>query len=228
MANEFLNIDSYFQGKLSAQEKEAFENNLANDPSLAEDVVFYAHVKCIQRDQILKERHAEWTTQSGNKVVGINFKLISAGIAAILLMIIGVWHFTGSDIQQRTNAYIENDLDQLTNTMGATDDSLKLGKDLYNQKKYTEARVVFDKLINKSPEAIEFAGLSAIKMNDDEEAIKYFKKIEQNTELINNKGKFYLALVKIKQGKIEEGERLLNEVIDQNLGGKNDAKKILE
>ncbi|GGD57781.1 hypothetical protein GCM10011514_22340 [Emticicia aquatilis] len=228
MANEFLDIDNYFQGKLSAKEKEAFENNLANDPSLAEDVAFYAQTKFVQRDQILKERHVEWTTQSGSKAVGVNFKLISVGIAAIFLVIIGVWFFTGSDIQQRTNAYIKNDLDQLTRTMGATDDSLKLGKDLYNQKKYTEAKIVFDKLINKSPEAIEFAGLSAFKMNDYDGAIKYFEKIEQNTELINNKGKFYLALVKIRQGKTEEGERLLNEVIDQNLGGKTDAEKILE
>lgn len=228
MANDFLNIDNYFQGKLSEEEKEVFDNNLADNPSLAADVAFYVHSKLAQREQVLKERHAEWTTQSGGKVVGINLKLISVGIAAVFLVIVGLWFFTGSDIQQRTNAYIENDLDQLTNTMGDTDDSLKLGKDLYNQKKYAEARTIFEKLIEKSPDAIEFAGLSALKMNDYEGAIKYFEKIEQNTELINNKGKFYLALVNIKQGKIKEGEQLLKEVIDLNLGGKTDAEKILE
>ena len=228
MANDILNIDNYFQGKLSADERTDFENKLVDDPSLAEDVAFYAQAKLVQREQILKERHAEWTQRPQKKVFLVSFNQIAAGVAAILLVVAGVWFFTRSDIQQRAETYIEKDLERIKDTMDDTEDSLKLGKALYNEKKYAEARLIFEKLIDKSPDAIEFAGLSAFKMNDYETAIKYFKKIEQNTELINNKGKFYIALVYIKQGKTEEGERSLKEVVDQNLGGKKDAEKILE
>lgn len=228
MANDILNIDNYFQGNLSAEERTDFENKLADDPSLAADVAFYAHAKTVQREQILKERHAEWNNRPKKNGLRVNLSRIGVGVAAMLLMVAGLWFFTRSDIQQRANAYIENDLESLQVTMDDTADSLKLGKSLYNKKKFVEARAIFEKLIDKSPDALEFAGLSAFKMNDYEAAIKYFEITEQNTELINNKGKFYLALVNIKQGKTKEGERLLKEVIDQNLGGKKDAIKILE
>lgn len=228
MANDILNIDNYFQGNLSDKERKDFEKKLANDSSLAADVAFYAQAKSLQREQILKERHAEWTNRPKKNGFFVSFSKIAIGVAAMFLMVAGLWFFTRSDIQQRAETYIAKDLERIKDTMDDTEDSLKLGKALYNEKKYAEARLIFEKLSDKSPDALEYAGLSAFKMNDYEAAIKYFEKIEQNTELINNKGKFYLALVNIKQGKTKEGERLLKEVVYQNLGGKKEAEKILE
>lgn len=228
MANDILNIDNYFQEKLSAEERVDFEKKLADDPSLAADVAFYVHTKLTQREQTLNERHAEWTNRPKKNWLQVNLSQIAIGVAAMLLMVTGIWFFTRSDIQQRADTYIKDDLESLQGTMDDTSDSLKLGIKLYNDKKYAEARVIFEKLIDKSPDALEFAGLSAFKMNDYDAAMSYFEKIEQNTELITNKGKFYIALVNIKQGKIQEGEHLLKEVIDQNLGGKTDAEEILE
>jgi tetratricopeptide (TPR) repeat protein len=230
MANDELkNIDDYFQQKLSADDRKVFEEKLTSNPELADEVAFYAHTKAIERENVLKERHAEWSSRKQSDNPFFSFGKIATGLAAMLVLAVGYWFFIRTDVTQQTDLYIEQNLATLGSQMGEADaDSLELAKTLYAEKKYTEAIAVFEKQIEKSPMVIEYLGLCYLQLKDYDVASSYFDKLETNNEIINNKGKFYNALVLIKQGKTQRGERQLKEVIDQNLGGKKDAEEILD
>ncbi len=228
MSNDYINIDNYFEGNLSENEKEIFEKRLAIDPGFAEDVAFYAHAKATLREQILNERHAEWMSRPQKKGLGVSFIKIAIGIAAMLLMVVGLWFFRGNDVTKQANTYIEQSLGTLPVKMGATEDSLELGKRFYNEKNYAKANDIFEKLLYTNPKALEYAGLVALQQNQYDVAMIYFEKLEQNTELLENKGKFFQALTYLKQGDERRGKAILQEIIDNNLYGKKEAVEILD
>ena len=69
-----------------------------------------------------------------------------------------------------------------------------------------------------------------MKLQQYNKAIQYFQALSQQTNLYSNPGKFYEALVLMKQNttdgkKIKE---ILNEVIINNLEGNEEARKIIE
>jgi tetratricopeptide (TPR) repeat protein len=227
----FEQIDTYFQGKLSADDKKAFEERLDNDPAFADDVAFYVASKATLQEQNLRKRHAEWLpNRERSKRIRL-YSRMSMGIAASLVLLMFGWLLLKKPEltpEQVASVYIEENLMNLPVKMDETQDSLELGKRFYNEKKYAKALPIFKQLSDNEPQALEFTGLTALQMNQFEEAINYFERLAENTELIANKGKFYMALTYLKQGNTPKGKQLLQEVITQNLAGKKEAEKILQ
>lgn len=225
-------IDNYFQNKLPMSEKEAFETRLELDKNFAEEVAFYLQTKTTLQTETLRQRHAEWLpNRQRSKQTVIYTPRMAMGIAASLVLLMFGWLLLKkSELtpEQMAVEYIEQNLMTLPLKMDETQDSLELGKRFYNEKKYPEAMVIFEKLLDIEPQALEFTGLTALQMNKYEDAMLYFEKLSQNTELITNKGRFYTAITYLKQGNAQKGKQILQEVINQNLAGKKEAEKILE
>ena len=216
--NDLEYIDNYFENRLNAADKLAFEQRLANDAAFAEDVAFYANTKAIEREKVLQEKHAQWNKKP--KGSGLNFRLLSVGIAAALLLFAGWWLFIQNskpDLETLAQNYINTELDTLPGTLDASEDSLSKGQQLYTDRKYSEAYEIFIKL--KHPKALEYAGLSALKGKKFQEAQNAFEKLSQNTELLENKGKFYLALTYLQQSEKQKAEVLLEEIKKEGLFG---------
>jgi hypothetical protein len=225
---ELKQIDDYFQMQLSESERIAFEQKIKTDPDFADLVAFYTHTKAIEREKILKARHADWTNEKGGKQTKFFPKAI-IGIAATLLFLAGFWYFDKIDnknYEEIATNYIQTELATLPMKMDAAEDSLELGKKLYNEKKYKEAFEIFE--IIKKPSAQEFMGLCALQSKDYLRATAIFEQQAQNQELLNNKAKFYLGLTYLKMGETAKGEALMEEVVSENLAGKVEAEKILE
>lgn len=224
-------IDNYFQNKLPTSEKEAFETRLELDKTFAEEVAFYLQTKTTLQTETLRQRHAEWLPNRQRSMRPVINIRMAMGIAASLVLLMFGWLLLKKPEltpEQMAVEYIEQNLMTLPVKMDETQDSLELGKRFYNEKKYSEAITIFEKLLDKEPQALEFTGLTALQMNKYEDAIKYFEKLSQNTELITNKGKFYTALTYLKQGNAQKGKQILQEVIDQNLAGKKEAESFLK
>ncbi|OYU67003.1 MAG: hypothetical protein CFE22_06870 [Cytophagaceae bacterium BCCC1] len=216
--NDLEYIDNYFANRLSSEDKLAFEQRLANDAAFAEEVAFYANTKALEREKVLSEKHAQWNKKPSGTV--LNFRLLSAGLAATLLLVIGWWLYvqnTKPDLETLANNYVKENLSTLPVKMDAKVDSLELGKQMYNDGKYLEAKAIFDKL--SESKALEFAGLSALKVKNYAAAQKAFEKLAQDTDLIENKGKFYLALTYLQQSKKQKAEVLLAEIKKEGLFG---------
>ncbi len=229
MKEDYLKlIDDYFQQQLSAEQKLAFEKRLETEPELAETTAFYVHTKALERDKLLKEKHAEWTSAAMMKPKW-GLPSIALGMAASLFLIFGIWHVVRINTQSTERlalAYLQDELGTLPVKMDAQQDSLELGKQLYNEKKYQDAIKIFSKM--NSIEAQEAQGLSALQAGDYTLADRIFESLASNTQILNNKATLYLALSLLQQGKEVEGKALLQKIIDENLPGKTTAEKLLD
>lgn len=216
-------IDDYFQHKLTDAEKENVEKRILLDEEFAEDVAFYSHTKAILRENILAEKHKEWTNQLPEKGKTINFTRFGLGIAASILIFMGIWFFGQNDTKNDTNLasnFVSSELATLPLKMDAAEDSLELGKKYYNEKDYKNAIAVFENLSKKQLKAKEFLGLSYLQSKDYDKSIEIFKAQAQNPDLLNNKGKFYLALAYAQKGDLKTAEQIFKEIRKNNLVGK--------
>jgi tetratricopeptide (TPR) repeat protein len=222
-------IDNYFEGRLSADEQAAFEKQLEQDKTLADEVAFYLSTKAALKEATLQQRHAEWTQAQPARSL---FWRWTSGIAAAIALLIGVWNtviHTDSTLQEYAEVYIEENLTQLNSHMATTTDSLQIAVDYYNHQKYQEALPIFNRLARNNPraKAYEYEGLTQLQLKNYNAAIAIFERIAADTELLENKGKFYAALAYLKKEDTKTAQRLLKEVITQNLAGKAKAEQWL-
>ncbi len=222
MEIELKFIDDYFQKQLPESERIAFEKKIESDAEFAELVAFYINSKAILQEKNLENKYAEWNSQPKAISKKFNPKIV-VGLAACLLVFFGIWFFNIQNEPQEYSAYatefIKTDLATLPIKMDAHADSLELGKKYYNEKNYTAAATIFEKIPNIA--VLEYRGLIALQLGQYEQAENYFKRLATAPDLINNKGKFYLALTLAKKGDSKSAEAIFNEVLTKNLAGKS-------
>jgi len=222
-------IDNYFEGRLSATERADFERKLSEDKALADEVAFYLSTKAALKEANLQKRHAEWTQKRPAQPLRWQW---ASGIAAAIGLLIVAWYFIAPSnltLQEYAEVYIEENLTKLNNQMDTSNDSLQIAVDYYNHQKYQEALPIFNRLASNNPhaKAYEYEGLTQLHLKKYDAAIAIFEQMAADTELLENKGKFYAALAYLKKGDTDTAQRLLKEVISQDLGGKAQAEQWL-
>lgn len=222
-------IDNYFEGRLSAAEQVDFERKLEQDKALADEVAFYLSTKAALKEAALQKRHAEWT--KARPVQPLRWQWAS-GIAAAIVLLITVWYVitpANLTLQEHAEVYIEENLLQLNTHLDATADSLQTAIDYYNHQKYGKALPIFNRLARANPRirAYEYEGLTQLQLKNYDAALVIFERMAADTELLENRGKFYAALTYLKKGNNSTAQRLLEEVITQDLAGKSEAERWL-
>lgn len=232
-------IDNYFNGKLSATEKEAFEGRCETDPDFAKDVAFYITTMDNLKEELVEQKRMEFAglytelslkkTPSRGKVRKIVYYVSIA--AVFLLLFVGVkFLFKPQSVQQLADNYIEQSWKTLDVTMGR-EDEMEKGMALYNQGKLKEALQQFQSVIAADTSdyvAKKYAGIAALRLKDCHQAEEYFKQLENYT-LKTNPGKFFHALALIKcNGDMQQAKQLLQQVSSEGLEGKEFADKWLE
>ena len=79
-------------------------------------------------------------------------------------------------------------------------------------------------------EAKKYAGIVSLRLKDYDKAINYFSLLENYTNLYANPGKFFHAIALLKRNKPgdkEQAKALMEQVVQNNLDGKEDAQKLL-
>jgi tetratricopeptide (TPR) repeat protein len=232
-------IDNYFQDKLPASEKEAFETRLELDKNFAEEVAFYLQTKTTLQTETLRQRHAEWLpNRQRSKQTVIYTPRMAMGIAASLVLLMFGWLLLKkSELtpEQMATEYIEQNFDkQMGVSMSENADSLAIGKQLANEGKTDEALKIFDELIKKDStnfQAKKIAGIVSVKAGNYDKAIKYFDALGKQQGLQSNAGYFYEALALLKSNLPNNkllAKDLLTTVVKQNLEGKPVAERMLE
>jgi tetratricopeptide (TPR) repeat protein len=221
-------IDNYIEGKLSEADHAAFETRLAQDQALAEELAFYLSTKAALRDNALQQRHAQWTQQRPTQPLRWQW---TSGLAAAMVILVGAWYFlqpASPTLQMQADAYIEQTMKTLPNHLDASTDSLQMAIEFYNTQKYNEALPIFTGLARTNPRARTYEGFTQLQLKNYDAAIQIFEQIATNTELLDNKGKFYAAIAYFKKGDPAAAQRLLEEVVAQNLAGKTEAEQWLK
>ncbi len=221
-------IDNYIAGKLSATDRAAFETRLAQDQALADELAFYLSTKAALQDQALLQRHAEWTQRRPTQPLRWQW---AAGLAAAMVILIGTWYFlkpTTPTLQAQADTYMEQTMRQLPSQMTTATDSLQIAINRYNTQKYAQALPIFARLARSSSRARTYEGFAQLQLKNYDAAIQIFEQMATNTELLDNKGKFYAAIAHLKKGDTTTAQRLLEEVIANNLAGKTEAEQWLK
>ncbi|GAB4033534.1 tetratricopeptide repeat protein [Spirosoma gilvum] len=165
--------------------------------------------------------------------------------AASIVLLLGLgWYFlspksSGADARQLADQYVNEHFMQLPTTMDGgssgspTIDSLKMGIGLFNKGQLAEADAVFQQVLSRQPNsdsALKYAGIVSLRQQKYDQAITYFHRLSEHTDLFANPGTFYEALTYLKRNqpldKVKAKE-LFEEVITRNLEGKADAEPII-
>ena len=231
-------IEEYFQGQPSAQEKSEFEAKIAGDPVFADQVAFYLSLKKASLEMLYEEKKSRfreiYNRQNVAVVRPINRTwLITAVAASIVVIFAAIFFFVKPSTPDRlADEYIKNNLSALPVTMGK-EDSLQKALNLYNQQKWNESVIYFEKIIqgdSANAEVLKYSGIAHLRTGNYDKALLLFRHLdEQHLEV--NPGKFLQAVTLMKRN--QEGDKkmakdLLEQVANGNLEGKETARSWLK
>lgn len=232
-------IEDYFEWQLSDEERNRFEEELRTNPELADSVAFYLLIKQNakedNREKILAERHAEWQKLSKTPSRTITRQLVYYAAAAVILIAFGLsWFFLNSGIQEKEQLaaiYVKENFSTLNVQMDGKADSLQQAINEYNKGDYQKTSSIIEAVLKRDPQNAEvqkIAGIVSLKLKNYDKAIVYFHQLGDQKNLFSNPGRFYEAIAHLQRGLPVDkkvADNLLNEVIDSNLEGKDEAVK---
>lgn len=234
-------IEQYFDAALTEAERKRLEADWATDPDLADDTAFYLQVRLaaqqIAHETLLKKKHEQWTNLTLNSSKPFMPKRWLGIAAAVLLLFFSVWYFNQSfqdDLSGRAKDYVGHQLKELPLHLGEEEQLLQQAIASYNQQQYHEAIRLTQSYLARYPQDVEawkVIGLAQLQGGAYTEALYQFHRLGDQTQLYNNPGKYYEALTYLLRnapGDEEKAKKLLQEVVDKNLEGKQDALKLLK
>lgn len=235
--NELEQVDRFFAGDMSAEEKQAFEQELARNTGLASAAAFYLQTREAARREILAEKRKQWERPEENIPSRRTLSIYVASAAAVIALLLGIgWWVLRPAVPERSelaSAYIADHLATLQTRMGGTPDTLQLGIGQYNEGHYEEAKKLFQQwLVHHAAdsEALKLAGITSLKLGDYDDAIRLFRRLGNQPGLYANPGPFYEAIARLRRHRPEdetEAEKLLKRVVAEELPGKAEAARWL-
>jgi len=235
-------IDNYFKGTLPREENGRFEQRILSDPPFAEAVSFYCMAVQASKEHLVpqkKERFRILYRNYSHPVTAQRPALVRrllpfAAAAAVLAALLIGWYvwMKPSSPQQLADNYIQQELSVLGVNMGNRQDSLQTGIQLHNEGKDSSALRQFESMIANNASdftAIKYAGVVSLQLGDYDKALRFFRALQQ-FRLYSNPGKFYYALTLMKRsgpGDREQAKELLQQVVQNNLEGKQQAQQWL-
>ncbi|MBD2755320.1 hypothetical protein [Spirosoma validum] len=247
MKTDLETIENYLTGQLPSDERAQFEATLRTDPDVANAVAFYLMTKQVAQDEAREQRRTELDALR-TKNVPVR-PLWSAPMrwaaAASVIVLLGLgWVFfrpTDSTVMasRLADEYVAEHFRQLPLTMGggpsgsSSEDSVKTAVSLFNDGKLAQAELIFQDVLTRQPNmdsALKYAGIVSLRQGNYDKAITLFHRLSQQPDLVANPGTFYEALAHLKRGQPldkSQAEKLLEEVINKNLEGKQEAEVLL-
>jgi tetratricopeptide (TPR) repeat protein len=232
MTDSFENIEAYFEGRSSNEEKQLFEDRCARDEAFAKDVAFYIATREALREELLTRKKAEWQTlvPAKNSIPSIRILYIAATAAAMIVIIFCLYLVARpSGPRQLATSYLENNFSRLRQTMNGSMDSLQHGISAYNDKDYPKAIALFTAFARSHPgnsKALEYSGLAYLRLKDYDKALEQFYELAKIPGLFSNPGLFLQAVTLLYRdaaGDRPAAKALLQEVVRQQLEGAKEA-----
>lgn len=242
MEDSIRYIEDYFEGQLTAEDRQAFERKCELDPSFAQEVALYLNMRGALRAAYYenKKKDLESFAIIRSDVVrergkSVPLLLWVSGIAATILIVAVVLFFSGKpDPEQLASAYIDQNLTTLSVTMGVEQDSLALGVNAYNDQNFELAEEIFTDLL-KYPSvqfnATKNLGIVALAKGDYAAALKHFEDLSQYAGMHANPGMFYKAVTLMKRAEsqdVQQAKEILAIVVRDRMAGHKEAERWLE
>lgn len=236
-------IEAYFKGNLQDDEKKEFEDRCLADTEFAAEVAAYVALRDGIRQLLNDRKKAEFAELRAElsvmpepaakaKVKQSPGKLAFYLAAACIIVVLGytLW-FRPAPSQRLSGDYIQSSFSTLGQTMGAADSTSQIQQGIaaYNAKDYVRAEQIFGKLARNpvpQPEVIKNLGITFLATGKYDQAVVAFHALA-GFKLYSNPGLFYQAIALMKRNKADdlaEAKKILNEVVQKDLEGSNEAK----
>ncbi|WP_179020840.1 CDC27 family protein [Winogradskyella forsetii] len=251
-------IDNYLKGLLSKNERESFLVRLESDDVFKEQFqleegLFNAlddnswsfiedknpeiedYKKLLQQEDLkdLKKTLAKTNSEFNSKNRKPTKRLFYYLAAASIVVLLAFQFFFNKTVsnQELYNDYIA--LYDLPSFVSRSDSSNQLVKaqNLFENKKYEEALVIFQSLERQSENLgilYVYEGIAQSELGKYYEAENTFNSLINSNLLDAEKGHWYKALLFIKSDKIEDAKKILNDIVSKDLYKNVEAKALLE
>ena len=242
MENSLRYIEDYFEGQLSAEDRQVFERRCEFDPAFAREVAMYLNMRSALRAAYYENKKKDFESFAKNQSGAAGRRMLSvpvfvwiSGIAATITIAAAVLFFFGEpNPQQLATTYIEQNLETISVTMGVEQDSLAIGVNAYNDQDFDRAEKIFTNLL-KYPSVkfngMKYLGMVALAKGDYESALEHFERLSQYEGMHANPGMFYKAVTLMKRSEpqdIEEAKKILATVVRDQMAGHKEAERWLE
>jgi hypothetical protein len=248
MADGSDHIDKYFSKSLSADENRRFDQRIIDDPAFAEEVAFYAAALEVARQQVIadkKERFRQLYDKGRSEIpsygqivsFGRTQKLLpylAAAILVLLVMTLWLLFLRPRSPQQLAEKYTDTHWQDLPVTMTDKASPVLTGLQLYNDRHFLPALEQFKKAMladSTDTKAVEYAGITAFRLQNYELAIALFVQLEKRKGLFANPGMFDHALTLLERNHVGDAataKGLLEQVVREDLTGKQAAQDLLK
>lgn len=217
-------IDRYLSSKLSVKEREQFEQKLAEDPGLTEELrkwePVYELVRLRARAE-LKKQLGKLDEEESIVQPRWNRPLFwSLAATVLVLCLVGLWWTTQND-RYSAESLVAMNLEpyeapvQLRDEQGATEHEAST---YFREGRYAEAALRFEELLTDSASQTAitqfYAGHSFLLSNDPEKAILYLSPVVEGLSPYREPARWYRALAYLKLGMIDSSRKDL-QALDQ-------------
>lgn len=217
-----IGFESYLNNEMPTEEKIAFESKLNTDTEFNKSFSLYKETTQFldnkfsdktadfkQNLQCISKEYFADNQQNKPKVIA--FKPWYYAVAASVTMLLGTWF-----VMQNSNP-VYSDYDQHESAYfmerGEGDVNLKETQDFFNAKEYQKAVTAFEKITDlNNPEFQYYYAIALIETNNYQKADAVLKTIHQGTSSYKDKAIWYLALSNLKQEKLDECKKLLEQI----------------
>ncbi len=240
MDNEL--IKKYLANELSAEERNAFEQEMENDPFLMESMEGLSMVNSQwsveAADKTEKKLHTIIDTKikepEKGKIISLNFFRYAAAACIIGVLALVSWRliFVQKSIDEQ--AIYASYFKPLTNpdaTVRGENDSTAESQAIqaYEKEDYFAAVKYYEKLVSNNPDNVKnnlFLGISFLATNQPKKAIEAFNKITTSEEY-HFDIQWYLALAYIKNKEIPQAQSTLIPLTKEENYYQKEAEEIL-
>ncbi len=201
------------------------------DPDLQIDITSNAYDKEVEEietyfeseeakklsEVIDKAQHNYQEAETPKKWPNKNIFIGLIAAASVALLVVLYTTNSGSSTQELYAQYSDwNDLPSLTSRKDG--DQLSLGQSLFEEGKYQQANTVFKTILTQGkevpPSVLIYSGVSALELDDYQEALTHFDQLMQSDTIDHSKGYWYKALVFLKQAKKDEAIAVLKRIVE--------------
>lgn len=239
----------YLKGRLTAEEKSKFKEEMENDPELAEEVEFQSTMVAVahhlqeKKLRALMQAHPHKFSEDPKrkKVVSLRRWSIAASIALILGIVAFFYisQFSNSSLYAQAKGeyppLVDETLRDTNPNAEEFNSDMIVGLHNNERKRADEFIDYFSSLEPGSslyPRAQFNLGFSYLLKGDHASAVKAFEGIlnsDHANESLKNDSQYYLALAYLKDGQHEETTKLLNAISENPLSIYQDrAEQLLE
>ncbi|HET7002583.1 MAG TPA: hypothetical protein VFI33_14770 [Puia sp.] len=229
-------IENYFTNKPGTDLTREFEERIQSDPGFAEEVAFYLSAQQVSKEEsgLEKKQRFKESYQKNRVVKSVPVKKLIYYIAAAAVvsgLIFGTYNFFSPiSAQQLAVQYEKERLQTLPVTMSGRSDSLQTGLRLYNDGKFSEALTQFVNILRSDTSnftALQYAGISALRMKEYDRALSYFEQLATHKGLYSNPAQILQAVTLMERnqpGDTAKAKQLLQEIVSNDLEGKEYAE----